>query len=76
MHSSPARPDDDPDLARWGLVALALVVGAFLLVFYVHLLQDSVARGAQSRYAQASAPPADSRESTRPAQVSLAGTRR
>ena len=52
MNTSTTRPNDDPDLARWGLVALALVTGAFLMVFYVQLLHDSVARGAQWRYSQ------------------------
>ena len=42
----------DPDVTRWGLMALALVVGMFLMVYYVNLLQDSVARGAQRRYSQ------------------------
>lgn len=69
MNPPTARPNDDPDLARWGLLALALVVGAFLMVYYVHLLQDSVARAAQSRYgqqtAQASAAPAPLTRDTR-----------
>lgn len=52
MNTSSERAIDDPDLARWGLLALALVVGAFLMVYYVQLLQDSVARGAQWRYSQ------------------------
>lgn len=55
MNTSTPRLNDDPDLARWGLVALALVLGAFLMVYYVHLLQDSVTRGAQARYSQLSA---------------------
>ena len=50
MDASTPRQNDDPNLGRWGLVALALVVGAFLMVYYVHLLQDSVIRGAQWRY--------------------------
>jgi len=52
MNTQTARPNDDPELARWGLLALALAVGAFLMVYYVHLLQDSVARAAQTRYGQ------------------------
>ncbi len=79
MNSSTARPEEDPDLARWGLVALALVTGAFLLVFYVHLLQDSVARGAQARYAQASAPQAEARaarEPTAPPQIRVVSAAR
>ena len=55
INTPTARPNDDPDLARWGLLALALVVGAFLMVYYVNLLQDSVARAAQSRYGQQTA---------------------
>ncbi len=50
MNTPPVRRNDDPDLARWGLAALALVIGAFLMAYYVQLLHDSVARGAQSRY--------------------------
>ena len=77
MNSSTARPEEDPDLARWGLVALALVVGAFLLVFYVHLLQDSVARGAQLRYSQASsAPQVEARELIGQPQVRLVSANR
>lgn len=53
MNSPTARPNDDPDLARWGLLAVALVIGAFLMVYYVQLLRDSVVRGAQWRYSQA-----------------------
>lgn len=62
MNSSTARSNNDPDLARWGLVALALVIGAFLMVYYVQLLQNAVSRGAQTRYSQAQGPrdmPAD-----------------
>lgn len=55
MNTPTARPTDDPDLPRWGLLALALVIGAFLMVYYVNLLQDSVARAAHSRYGQQTA---------------------
>lgn len=53
MNIPTARQNDDPDLARWGLAALALVVGAFLMVYYVQLLQDAVARGAEARFSKA-----------------------
>ncbi|MES3015516.1 MAG: hypothetical protein V4750_17555 [Pseudomonadota bacterium] len=55
MNTPPVHRNDDPDLARWGFAALAMVIGAFLMVYYVQLLHDSVARGAQSRYSQQSA---------------------
>ena len=65
MNTSIPRPEEDPDLARWGLVALALVIGAFMLVFYVYVLQDAVARGALWRYSQVTAAPG----TARPAQI-------
>ncbi len=77
MNTSTARPEEDLDLARWGLIALALVIASFLLVFYVHLLQDSVARGAQSRYSQVGGAPTQTQtqtqaeEQARPAQIRL-----
>lgn len=46
----PARHDSR--FARWALAGMAAGVAVFLLVFYVQLLQDSVARGAQWRYGQ------------------------
>ena len=52
MNNSTPHLDADPDIIRWGLMALALVVGMFLIVCYVHLLRDSVARGVQWRYSQ------------------------
>lgn len=64
MNTPTARPEEDPDLARWGLIALALVIASFLLVFYVHLLQDSVARGAQSRYSQVAGSPTQTQTQT------------
>jgi hypothetical protein len=76
MITSTTRQNDDPNLARWGLVALALVTGAFLMVYYVHLLQDSVARGSQWRYSQITAVPGDASESTGTGPVRLVGTRR
>jgi hypothetical protein len=54
MNTPPVHRNDDPDLARWGLAALAMVIGAFLMAYYVQLLHDSVARGAQLRYSQQS----------------------
>lgn len=64
MNTPTARPEEDPDLARWGLIALGLVIASFLLVFYVHLLQDSVARGAQSRYSQVGGAPTQTQTQT------------
>ena len=77
MKTPTARPEEDPNLARWGLIALALVIASFLLVFYVHLLQDSVARSAQSRYSQVGGAPTQTQtqtqaeEQARPAQIRL-----
>ena len=42
----------DPFVARWALAGVAFAVAAFLMMFYVQLLNDSVARGAQARYSQ------------------------
>lgn len=75
MHTPTTRPNDDPELARWGLLALALVVGAFLMVYYVQLLHDSVARGSQWRYSQAKGVPVGTAESSEPGQIRLVGTR-
>ena len=75
MNTPTARPEEDPDLARWGLIAFALVIASFVLVFYVHLLQDSVARGAQSRYSQVAGSPTQTQtqaeEQARLAQIRL-----
>ena len=75
MNTPTARPEEDPDLARWGLISFALVIASFVLVFYVHLLQDSVARGAQSRYSQVGGAPTQTQtqaeEQARPAQIRL-----
>ena len=76
MYASTPRQNDDPDLARWGLVALALVVGAFLMVYYVHLLQDSVTRGAQWRYSQVNGAPAAVAEVTPASRIQLVGAKR
>ena len=45
----------DPLVARWALAGAALAVAAFLMMFYVQLLHESVARGAQWRYSQSTA---------------------
>ena len=45
-------------VARWAFASAAAVTALFLMVFYVQLLQDSVARGAQWRYSQSTAQPA------------------
>ena len=45
----------DSRVARWALASAAAGVAVFLLVFYVQLLHDSVARGAQWRYSQSTA---------------------
>ncbi len=42
----------DPLVARWALAGVAFAVAAFMMMFYVQLLNDSVARGAQARYSQ------------------------
>lgn len=60
--------------SRWGLGVVALVIGLFLLVYYVRLLQDSVARGAQWHQAQSAGAVADG---ARPAaQTRLVSVRR
>lgn len=74
MNTPSSRPNDDPELARWGLIALALVVGAFLMVHYVQLLQDSVARGSQWRYAQVTGAPATAAGSTAPGRIQVVST--
>lgn len=76
MNTSTTRPNDDPDLARWGLLALAMVTGAFLMVYYVHLLQDSVARGTQWRYAQTTAASSLLHGPAAPAHIQLVGANR
>jgi hypothetical protein len=58
------------------LIALALVTGAFLMVYYVQLLQDSVARGSQWRYSQMKGVPGDASEATGSGPVRLVSTRR
>ncbi|MEP7099143.1 MAG: hypothetical protein ABI781_01455 [Burkholderiales bacterium] len=45
----------DPLVARWALVGAAFAVAAFLMMFYVQLLHESVARGAQWHYSQSTA---------------------
>ena len=45
----------DSLVARWALAGAAAGVAVFLMVFYVQLLRDSVARGAQWRYSQSTA---------------------
>ena len=59
MNSSTAQPNDDPDLARWGLVSLALVIGAFVMVCGAQLLQeplqDPLTNAAQPRDVQQTA---------------------
>jgi len=42
----------DPFVARWALAGAAFALAAFLMTFYVQLLHESVARGAQWRYSQ------------------------
>ena len=76
MNTPTSRPNDDPELARWGLIALALVVGAFMMVYYVQLLHDSVARGSQWRYSQATGAPAGVAESAEAGAMRLVSTRR
>lgn len=70
------RQNDDPDLVRWGLAAFALVAGAFLMVYYVQLLQDSVARGAQWRFSHASGALSTAAESPVPDRVVLVSPQR
>lgn len=74
MNTPSARPNDDPEMARWGLIALALVVGAFLMVYYVQLLQDSVARGNQWRYSQVTGVPSVAVGSTAPGRIQVVST--
>lgn len=76
MNSSTTRSLDDPDLVRWGLLALALVTAAFLMVYYVQLLQDAVARGAQSRYAQTTSAASGLSGSAAPARMQLISANR
>ena len=45
----------DSLVTRWAFAGAAGGVALFLMVFYVQLLQDSVARGAQWRYSQSTA---------------------
>lgn len=76
MNTPNPRQNDDPDLVRWGLAALALVIGAFLMVYYVQLLQDSVAHAAQARFSQASGALGTAAASPAPARVRLVGASR
>ena len=50
-HPLPAAPHDSL-VTRWAFAGIAAGVAIFLMVLYVQLLQDSVARGAQWRYSQ------------------------
>lgn len=55
-HTTPFR-SVDPLVARWALAGAAFAVAAFLMIFYVRLLHESVARGAQWRYSQSTTSP-------------------
>lgn len=74
MTSPTSRSTDDPELARWGLLALSLVIGAFLMTYYVQLLHESVARGHQWRYSQTQGTSIAAAESTGPGQIRRVGT--
>ena len=58
--------------ARWGLTLAAGVVGVFMLVYYVQLLQDAVARGDQWRYSQSAT--SSTAKSAPPARIRLVST--
>jgi|GEM_PF-5003540 len=55
MTRTPTTRSADPLVARWALAGAALGVAAFMMIFYVQLLHESVARGAQWRYSQSAA---------------------
>ena len=57
MNRQPTAATAESVFARWAFGAAAAAVALFMLVYYVQLLQDSVARGAQWRYSQATASP-------------------
>jgi hypothetical protein len=64
----------EPLVARWALAGVAFAVAAFLLMFYVQLLHESVARGAQWRYSQSSATTNPVAEAATNASVRLVST--
>lgn len=61
-------------VTRWGLTLLAGVVGTFMLVYYVQLLQDAVARGDQWRYSQSTTP--STAQAASPARIRAVSTSR
>lgn len=47
MSRPPMTATNESTMLRWGLGAAAVAIASFLMVYYVQLLQGSVARGAR-----------------------------
>ena len=52
MNPTPLSRSADPLVTRWALAGMAFCVAAFMMMYYVQLLHEAVAHGAQSRYSQ------------------------
>lgn len=76
MNRTTPTPSAEPSVARWALAGVAFAVAALMMVFYVQLLNDSVARGAQWRYSQSTTQPSAVAEAATNVGVRLMSTTR